>query len=246
MRETGLLMRPELARKSHSGLKTNTRRLCKVTPPEGATHAGVITSADEHHGEWSWMNGDPKDIDSWGIIGEDFRCPYGVPGDRIWIREEHYAFGRWTVGCGETKAGDDRWVFLRDETAPTLFDPPANGVTPNFPRAHGIPGYYKRNSLFMLRSQCRTVVEITEVQLMRLQEISEEDARAEGISELPGQAGLSGPWWTGDVSAGMKLHARTPVAAYTKLWLHLHGAASWEANPWVWSIHYEKVQPCQS
>jgi hypothetical protein len=80
-----------------------------------------------------------------------------------------------------------------------------------------------------------------------LQDISDEDARAEGIHELPLQEGQSGAWWTGDVAAGSKLHGRTPAQAFRLLWDSLYGnrpGARWEDNPTVWVIHF-RVLPAE-
>lgn len=61
-----------------------------------------------------------------------------------------------------------------------------------------------------------------------------EDAIAEGIVELPLQAGQPGAWWTADPKAGPELHARTPRSAYRLLWERLHGPNTWTLEQWVW------------
>jgi hypothetical protein len=98
--------------------------------------------------------------------------------------------------------------------------------------------------LFMPRWASRLTLEVTEVRVQRLQEIGEQDARAEGVRELPLQEGEPGAWWTYDVTAGAALHGRDPTAAYRKGWDRINGKrAPWASNPWVWAITFQRVTP---
>ena len=85
-------------------LKDQTRRVIKPQPPKEATSAGVI-SGGTNDGEWSWLSGDPRDADTWGCVGESFRCPYGQPSDGLYVRETHWRYGSWVkrYGIGEEK-----------------------------------------------------------------------------------------------------------------------------------------------
>jgi hypothetical protein len=79
-----------------------------------------------------------------------------------------------------------------------------------------------RPSIFMPRMASRILLEITDVRVQRLQEISDEDARAEGYDHS---------------------HA-FPREWFALLWERIHGPGSWHANPWVWAITFRRLEPC--
>lgn len=164
-------------------------------------------------------------------------CPYGAVGDTLWVRET------WFSAPGY-RAGDEH-------VAPIGFA--ADGKPPH-------PSYSKRPSIFMPRWASRITLEITDVRVERLQDISEEDARAEGLTGwakgrswipdgpplvkygiadsdgLPGSGETDAwPWTDWCVS---------PVAAYAKLWDSINAKrAPWESNPWVWVVSFKQTTP---
>lgn len=79
-------------------------------------------------------------------------------------------------------------------------------------------------SIHMPRRVSRITLEITNIRVERLNDISEEDSEAEGVSGT----------WTRDLN--YKWH-------FKKLWESLNGAGSWEKNPWVWVVEFKVVQP---
>jgi hypothetical protein len=83
-------------------------------------------------------------------------------------------------------------------------------------------------------------LEVTGVMAQRLQDISEADAQAEGIAELPLQAGQPGAWWSAD-PAQPALHGRTAVDAFRLLWESIYGQGSWSDNPMVWAISSQLI-----
>jgi hypothetical protein len=88
----------------------------------------------------------------------------------------------------------------------------------------------------------RITLEITAVRVERLQDISEADARAEGVCELSLQQGEPGAWWTADPQ-NPDIAGRTAVCAYRKLWEKIHGPGSWDVNPYVWVVEFCQVAP---
>jgi hypothetical protein len=128
-------------------------------------------------------------------------CPHGTPGDRLWVRE---TFAQGVEGCpgGISYRADH-------------FDPKGDGP------AHPMKW---RPSIFMPRAASRILLEITDVRVQRLQEISDEDARAEGYD---------------------RSHA-FPREWFALLWERIHGPGSWHANPWVWTITFRRLAPCSS
>ena len=85
----------------------------------------------------------------------------------------------------------------------------------------------------MPRWASRIMLEITDIRVELLQDISEEDAKAEGVSPAPGG------WWSGVEGQS----APTPRGAYALLWEHINGQNSWDANPWVWVISFRRIKP---
>lgn len=145
------------------------------------------------------------------------RCPYGQPGDRLWVRET------WAFGIHAMAA-------RRDDEGPFVYA--ADGTT------QGRLGDRWRPSIHMPRSACRLVLEITGVRVERLNEISASDCWAEGIEECDGSLDEM------EICRLAKLMGRTfedPHPSYAALWEQINGAGSWQANPWVWVVEFEPV-----
>lgn len=152
-----------------------------------------------------------------GFIAAQLRaCPYGQVGDRLWTREAFsYQHGQ--------KIHDRGPIWYWADGNPTSGD----WTKP-------------KPSIHMPRWACRSVDELTEVRVERLQDISEADAIAEG--------GTSRRIGTGDVRTGLRdcwtigeSEAQTPVQAYELLWDAINGPGSWDANPWVWALTFRSV-----
>ena len=135
-------------------------------------------------------------------------CPYGQPGDRLWVRE--------TWGIDQADNGGDRhwhrFVYRADPGAQPL--------------DNGTPVPWKP-SIHMPRSASRITLEITEVRVQRLQEISEEDARAEGV-QMPDGTPTPPDWWS-------------YRQEFSHLWESINGPGSWDANPWLWCISFRRT-----
>ena len=91
-------------------------------------------------------------------------------------------------------------------------------------------------SIHMPRWASRITLKVTGVKIERLRDIGEEDAKAEGIRET------LGGWWSA-VENYPPLAANSPIGAFYCLWTSINGAASWEANPWVAAISFERIKP---
>jgi hypothetical protein len=149
------------------------------------------------------------------------RNRFGRPGDRLWVREAFFAFGRWETRFNAGK-GRDEWYFvdmtLASGKAYRYEADDGPGADPHARREAGAaPAWHKRNALFMPRAASRIVLEIVGVRLERLQEIGVGDALAEGL----GAEGLD-----------------DPVMAYRGVWERINGAGSWDANPLVWVLEF--------
>ena len=147
-------------------------------------------------------------------------CPYGIARDRLWVKET------WAAGN------------VYDGTKPTDI---MEGAGIAYAASGGCVGLRLRPSIFMRRWMSRITLEIVSVRVERLQDITEADAVAEGIAPLPLQEGMSGAWYSADVSKGAGLHSRSPVGAFRKLWASINGDGSWVVNPWVWRIEFRRA-----
>jgi hypothetical protein len=170
------------------------------------------------------------------------RCRYGQPGDLLWVRETFYAWGCWEVRHN-AKKGRDEWHFV-DITLETgrayRYAADGDGLIPMPGRrrvAGGTPGWWKRPAIFMPRAASRILLEITSVRVERLQDISIEDAKAEGA-------------WGPDKSIvgkvekyfGIDVFAVNPIKAYQMLWETINSPDSWNANPWVWVVAFKVLK----
>ena len=142
---------------------------------------------------------------------EGFTCPFGAVSDRIWVRETWAEAG---AGAPDLK------LYRANYPAhvPTHYEnvPPAEDVrwTP---------------SIHMPRWASRLMLEITGVRVERLRDLSEDDAKSEGIT--PPSGGVL-PGWEYRIN-------------FRDLWMSIYGADNWEANPWVWVIEFKVVPNVQ-
>lgn len=155
------------------------------------------------------------------------KCRQGQPSDRLWVRETFFAFGRWETRFS-AKKGRDEWHFV-DMTLECArqYGYPATGPRGvAHKRDSGItPTWWKRPAIFMPRWASRITLEITGVRVERLQDISCEDAIAEGCKSsihLPG--------------------GRFASENYAWLWDEINGPGSWDANQWVWVIEFKRIE----
>ena len=206
------------------GSKTQTRRVVKPQPP-----AHVIDFSTFHNpkGEGLAHFGfDPvkRELQDWFAV-----CPYGQPGDRLWVREafmhtpaEYEPMMSMTVPLvrAETSYRAD---FAGDST-----------------------GLGWKPSIHMPRNLSRITLEVVSVRVERLQDISEDDAMAEGIHKYPHQwrdCEYPLPDIAYEAAPGSAMRHSSSVAAYRDLWEQINGLGSWEANPWVWVVEFRKVTP---
>lgn len=157
MKEYPILFSGAMVRAILDGRKTQTRRVVK---PQPLVQRGYPEPFPKHvgSGRWHWYFNDPRDgmtglYDSERDATQFCQCPYGQPGDRLWVRETFYLE---TVHCQVC-------TWYRADPENDLHD-----------------GFWKP-SIFMPRSACRILLEIVSVRVDRLNEISREDVIAEGI-----------------------------------------------------------------
>jgi hypothetical protein len=176
-------------------------------------------------------------------------CPYGKPGDRLWVRETFCIESSREVTY-EPPFSDGRPIrHHNDEHWGPWWQQPhyrATDPAPELEIGTGEPGVKWRPSIFMPRWASRITLEITAVRVERLQSISEADARAEGVrlsqrAVSPSKA--QSFWWD-----YLRSEPSCPWAreSFGTLWESINGPdgpGSWDANPWVWVVEFRRVQP---
>ena len=207
MKERPILFSATMVRALLAGTKTQTRRVVKMK-----THHQI--EERDNGTPWPWMYDGERDADSW------MACPYGQPGDRLWVRE--------------TWRTDARL----DDKAPNAFSGwpvkyEADSTALNHGAFFGQTDGKTRVSIHMPRWASRITLEITGVRVERLQDISEADALAEGIEDRGKGFAVYG---TDD---GITFD---PIRSYRSLWEQINGPGSWDANPWVWVVEFRSVE----
>lgn len=204
------------------------------------------TLADRKTNTRRIMNPQPVPDDGYFLLGGGSyrldqiireKCPYGRSGDRLWVREN------FTV--------EQSNIFTPSNIEGRLHYKADGGRPPAIPLESGLRTGKWKPSIHMPRSACRLTLDILEVRIERLQDISEADAIAEGLAKImkdgrtwkygipdndgfPGTDNVGWPWDEWDVS---------PIKAYRRLWEKINGAGSWDKNPWVWVVVFKRVQP---
>lgn len=177
MKERPILFSGPMVRAILDGQKTQTRRVIKPQP-----------------------NG------LWAAPGKT-TCPFGQPGDRLWVRETHY-------------------VCSNNETIYRVDNPP-------------VPIDIKwKPSTHMPRRTSRINLEITGIRVEKLQDITEENAIAEGLEKA-----YTG--WRDYRSGWVKQHHLSdPVDSFRTLWDSINGRRGygWGVNPFVWVIKFRMIK----
>lgn len=203
MNEKPILFSGEMVKAILDGRKTMTRRVIKPQPDKKLEHlAGAwFTHYWQHNGLW---NDD----------GKVAKCPYGQPGDRLWVRETFK--GAWK----KNGRASEYWLTYRADNKKVLYRTAYIDDFENWPNKW-------RPSIFMPRWASRITLQITNVRVEHIQGITECDAMFEGL-------------WNGYTATGPDdYHQRK----FAELWnkLNVKRGFGWDANPWVWVIEFQKV-----
>lgn len=219
MKERPILFKSDMVQAILEGRKTMTRRIVKqeIPLPSGSYPA-----------KWRYMywagspfNSDAKKdpprhelIDGFGKC-ITLKCPYGKLGNVLWVRETFMVTQYWMDNrCVEIKFADNeiRIVDLNNDEWHKFY---------NWNKTCG-----KKPSLFMFKSMSRLRLLIKSIRVERLQDITEADSIMEG--SLPAGASVIGS-------------RREVIGLFEEIWKKINGPESWEANPWVWCITFEKI-----
>ncbi|WP_440530460.1 morphogenetic protein [Serratia nevei] len=219
MKERPVIFNGEMVRAILDGRKTQTRRVIANVGPDNCIPLQKPTKTKD--GIYTHV----MDAPGHGL------CPFGQVGDRLWVREA-YQGPLFNFDQMETYL-EDTSKFERPEFCEYRAD---GGKTPEYYDADDNLRYGWKPSIHMPRWASRITLEITAVRVERLQGISEEDAKAEGVKP----AGDMLPDYP-DTFLTPKGDFATAKVAFQRLWQSIYGEESWAANPWVWVIEFKQV-----
>ncbi|EPK7688563.1 hypothetical protein K7Y63_004175 [Serratia marcescens] len=216
MKERPVIFNSEMVRAILDGRKTQTRRVIANVSPDNCIPLHKPTKTKD--GIYTHV----MDAPGHGL------CPFGQVGDRLWVRETFAVLGN-EDGCpidwdGNLIKGDEKHA-ARIYKASCWQEPGNYGLWSIPDRDTQYEGAW-RPSIHMPRWASRMTLEITAVRVERLKDISESDARAEGVMPTPGAA---------EQLVGGKL-------AFAELWASIYGHENWRANPWVWVIEFKRAE----
>lgn len=215
-RERGILFSAPMVKALLAGTKGQTRRLVKPQPMTSA--AGVYADRYNRSEQWAFWLPDNRMTEP-----RTWACPYGVVGDRLWVREAWCSGDRWT---GEEHDPPQTIRYRADNGARTFrSDRSGDWFTPDM-YAWSAPKKWKPG-IHMFRWMSRITLEVTGVRVERLQDISEEDARAEGVEP--------------DADCMTNRCRRPYFDRYMDLWDEINGTGSWKTNPFVWCVAFRMV-----
>lgn len=215
MKERPILFSAPMVRAILEGRKTQTRRIVKggIRPA-----FGMYSFPAKGGGYWLYPNAINE------ILAE---CPYGKPGDRLWVREAFWLEefkGRMFRQVGPSSFHDPQLSDMRHVM--TAYRADWKDEKPQG-RERWKP------AIHMPRAVSRITLEITEVRVQRLHEISHNDALAEGAAFC--DAGYR------HLESGRVYDS--PIASFRDLWERINGEQSFMNNPWIWALTFKRVQP---
>ncbi|MCK3849974.1 hypothetical protein [Pseudomonas sp. W2Jun17] len=180
------------------------------------------------HGLW-------QASDSGELVPIPANCPYGQPGDRLWVRESfgevyEYCDHPEMPGC-ETEYWHIEWKYRADGETPEIEDGVFEGWRPN---------------IHMPREASRLLLEVIDVRVERLRDSADLDLLDELGDMLEDCDSVAGKEFSRIEhlqSAGAPLKMIPEMYGFKAFWDGKHGAGSFDANPWVWVVEFKRVTP---
>jgi hypothetical protein len=210
--EHPILFSAPMVRALLAGRKTQTRCIVKLPADAGAVH---IDPGGTIFGPGPYLKVEATAPDRVADMHPRIRCPYGYPGDALWVRETWRCFGGREY---EYHRDPESIVYRADRGA-------AEGTW--------------RPAIFMWRWASRITLEITSVRVERLHAVTEADAWAEGIEEVDGDLDEAAICRAAKV---LGCGVEDSRASYGALWAEINGEESLVANPWIWVLDLRRTE----
>lgn len=245
MRERPILFSSAMVRAILAGRKTMTRRIvrCEMSRDTALVrlpNRGEAVYLDDALG-LSWIPYSGAPLQSWPaeLIGEV--SPYGIPGDRLWVRETWRTLKGFDAQSPREIAARCVDAGYSSPWAPLEYD--ADGARNDWDHYQAVGK--TRVSIHMPRWASRITLEVTGVRCERLDAITEDDAKAEGVT--PFTHDPEGDCWTARPRGEMYR------SAFEYLWGEINGwdgepkaRAPWTTNPWVWVVEFRRVEQAKT
>lgn len=207
------------------GNKTQTRR------KTGLERYSDPNDAEIKDNPCRWLLGGFSDGAQWiddldTLEGEWVKCPYGKPGDLLWVRETFAEYSGEVDGDYAYRADLINMAYM--EAAQSY-------------REKGLLSKWKP-SIHMPKKAARIWLEVDDIRTERLQDISEEDAKAEGVHPIAAHNDQSRILGWHDYKVKPKDGFNTffnPIESFCSLWELINGDESWQTNPWVWVVKFK-------
>jgi len=239
VKERPILFSGPMVRAILDGRKVQTRRIvkhCKQFTDFDSSPSAAYDAlmADDRSGAFFLVAGDHGYTDF-------VPCPFGKPGDQFWVREAFRADPPMDGSWDYYSFSDG--VLSNYSAIPMQFRNPSH-VIYAADLAHRDLKY--KPSIHMPRWASRITLEVTDVRVERLNDISDEDIEAEGTSEWVASGGIvyaPRPGFDGcapDDFGNVKVKPNR--VAFCSLWESINGTGSWSANPWVWVVSFRRLQ----
>ena len=217
-----IIFNPEMARAILDGRKTQTRRVIKLR--DGSLPADDEMSCDEN-GKVITVMDFSKTFPQW----QERKCPYGVPGDKLWVKET------WNA-----KSIDDTWW---EDMVGTCSEKMAFNWNMYFKANNSEACEKWRPSRFMPKAFSRITLEIKDIRVERVQDITDSDIVAEGVSGLGGVVGKN----VAMLATGTLTLEEAELVClrdnFIRLWdsINLKRGYGYDVNPWVFVVVFEKI-----
>jgi len=212
------------------GRKTQTRRIIKPQPSPRATEFYHSVKGGWPKTPWHARLELPSDPGYYEVT-DLYKCPYGTVGDILWVRE--------TFIQGQKMDGEEMFVY----------DDNGHPIDKTWYRADGdLDKWFNgdamvevpwKPSIHMPKSAARLWLELTDIRVERVQDISEEDAIAEGVESRLEERLISKPvhykvYYNGP--GDDSTYSSSASVSFETLWQKINGPESLQANPWIWAL----------
>lgn len=245
MKERPILFNTEMVQAILEGRKTQTRRIMRRQPDdvERFHHGEPTTDTDARHAILRCYNNPKgfKNCNSGWLANANYKTPFSEfnVGDHLWVREIFMGLGGTGVEHRNSEGRLQHYAYAADCPKGSHGDE----LRKDF-------GLKWKPSIHMPRSASRLVLEITNIRVERLNDISEADAIAEGVKpvSVPDYVPVDGGYtranrtmWKG-YQNNERAYRDTAKDSFMSLWQSVYGADSWVANPWVWVAEFKVIQ----
>jgi hypothetical protein len=232
MKEHPIIFSGEMVRAIIDWRKTQTRRVVKHAPPDTDPPTDWVWGL--YDGLWYPHDGEYPDEGHY----DTYTCPYGQPGDELYIKEAWRTFSGMDERNATDMAESCKEAGWDSPWAPIQYE--ADGHRDNWDVVpHDEPGRY-RHARFMPKWLSRLTLRVTNVRVERVQEINEKECWAEGLVRV--DKPLRNLARATPVRGAPQL--TVPRQAFAQLWdsINTKRGFGWDINPWVWVIEFERVE----